>query len=200
MTLTVKFDQDLWLPIPREWPWEQYATFEAWRDDLVRVYAQAYDYTPDLQAWLAELLTGMVRSRGVNEHRFVFFPAPHEALAIVALYEIPRTTPLDAPEPSTESMLGLDDPTAVRPPAKVSFAGALGEGAKCMRFVETGDERSISGIAHWLWRLPDRDILMIVGDSNLSQFDTLQPALDDFARGIVLADAELEFSDEGSTA
>lgn len=199
MTLTVHYDRDLWLPIPNEWPWEHHVSFEAWRDELVRVYTDAYGYTPDLQTWLADLLTGLVRSVGANEHRFVFFPAPHEALAVVALYEIPRDSPLSDPVPSTGSMLGLDDTAAVRPPAKVSFTSALGAGEKCMRFIESGDERSISGVSHWLWRLPDRDILMIVGDSNLSQFDALQPMLDDFARSIELADAELAFTDERST-
>jgi hypothetical protein len=45
-------------------------------------------------------------------------------------------------------------------------------------------------VAHWVWRLPDRDVVVIVGDGDLPRFQRLQDAFDGLARSITAVDED----------
>lgn len=110
--------------------------------------------------------------------------------SFVSLYELPTTPGLDLTQ-----LLGLDDPSVIRPPVRAQFESAsLGTGEKSLRFV-TDDPRdsTVIGIAHWVWRLADRDILLVAGGAELADFDELQPYFDELARQIQLLDKNLSF-------
>lgn len=180
MTLQVDFDQDLWVYVPAEWPWEGFASMEQWRDTLVDALADAYSFDEPLRAWVSDVITGIVRSMDEGEHRFAYLSRPHEALAIASIYEWART------EATSEQLLGVDDPRALRAPVVKEFAGGrLGAGMKALRNpVDETDANTVSVVAHWVWRLPDRDVVMIVGDSDLPRFDALHDDFDALARAI----------------
>lgn len=181
MTLRVDFDQDLWVYVPTEWPWQQFSTLDEWRDALVAALGEAYGYDDELRAWLASTLEGMVRGCSPEEHRFAYLARPHDELALASVFEWARQEDL-----TRDDILGARDPLAVRPPALSDFdGGPLGTGAKCTRFVSDADGTGpITGVAHWAWRLPDRDIVMIVGDGDLPRFERLQEEFDALARAI----------------
>lgn len=185
MTLQVDFDQDLWLYVPGAWPWEGFPAIEQWRDALAGALAEAYGYDAPLREWVAATAEGLARGVEDDEHRFAYFSRPHEALGIASIYELAR-----AEEATAEQMLGVHDPAAVREVQVVPFEdGRLGPGLSATRHVadETG---AITVVAHWLWRLPDRDVLMIAGDPDLARFEMLREDYDTLARAIGTAPDE----------
>lgn len=200
MPLRVDFDRDLWLYIPTEWPWMGYPTLESWRDAVVSALADAYRYDASMRDWLSATLEGMVRGAAPHEERFAYMVRPHEVIGMASLYE--WATIADS---SLDDLLGVADPGAVRPPTVTPVEGAgLGPGTKAVRFVSDAQSNALAGspqaaptivgVAHWVWRLPDRDIILIAGDSDLVRFDELQVPLDDLARSISLVadDSDLE--------
>ena len=50
------------------------------------------------------------------------------------------------------------------------------------------EDGAINVVAHWVWRLPDRDVVMIVGDFDLARFETLRADYEALARAIGTAD------------
>tara|TARA_R110002020_G_scaffold429554_1_gene639161 strand:- start:426 stop:1028 length:603 start_codon:yes stop_codon:yes gene_type:complete len=190
MPLRVDFDRDLWLYIPTAWPWMGYPTLESWRDAVVLALADAYGYDASTRDWLSATLEGMVRGAGEGEERFAYMARPHEAIGVASLYEWATLV-----ETSLDDLLGVADDASVRPPVVTPIEGAgLGPGTKAVRFTgeaaaDSAAAPAIVGVAHWVWRLPDRDVILIAGDSDLVRFDELQPAFDDLARSIsVVAD------------
>lgn len=188
MPLRVDFDRDLWLYIPAEWPWMGHPTLESWRDAVVTAIADAYVYDAATRDWLSATLEGMVRGAGAGEERFAYMARPHEIIGMVSLYEWATLA-----GSSLDDLLGVTDDASVRPPVVTPVEGAgLGPGTKAVRFTgEAAPDASaaptIVGVAHWVWRLPGRDVILIAGDSDLVRFDELQPAFDDLARSISLA-------------
>ncbi|MDO8382659.1 MAG: hypothetical protein Q7T17_06740, partial [Microbacterium sp.] len=121
---------------------------------------------------------------------FAYMARPHEIIGMVSLYEWATLA-----ESSLDDLLGVTDDASVRPPVVTPIEGAgLGPGTKAVRFsgeaaADSAAAPAIVGVAHWVWRLPDRDVILIAGDSDLVRFDELQPAFDDLARSIsVVAD------------
>lgn len=194
MTLQVEMDRDSWVYVPSEWPWGPFETSVDWRDALVAAIGDAQGYGEGTREWLAATLDGIVASSDAQEHRFAYLAAPLADLAVVSVYELPR---YDAPD---DELLGVGDPTAVRPPVVAEFAGGgLGDGRKSLRFVADPDDAdSLSGIAHWVWRLDDRDVVMIVGDGDLARFQRLQDTFDALARAITTIDDPADTPAEGS--
>ncbi len=181
MSLHVDFDRDLWLYVPDSWPWEGYAGIEQWRDALADALAAAYGYDDAMREWVAATAEGLARGADEHEHRFAYFSRPHEALGIVSIYEMPRSDATD------EQMLGVGDATAVRPVQTAAFAdGRLGPGLTATRHV-ADEQGALTTITHWLWRMDDRDVLMIAGDPDLARFEALREDYDALARAIGLA-------------
>lgn len=179
MSLQVDFDPDLWLYVPDAWPWEGFATLEQWRDTLADALTAAHGYDPAMRQWVADTAEGLARGADEHEHRFAYFSRPHEALGIASIYEMPRI-----PEATEEQMLGVHDATAVRPVQITSFEGGrLGDGTTSTRHV-ADESGAITAITHWLWRLDDRDVLMIAGDPDIARFETLRDDYDALARAI----------------
>ncbi|WP_100814209.1 hypothetical protein [Microbacterium lacus] len=201
MPLRVDFDRDLWLYIPTEWPWMGYPTLENWRDAVVAALADAYGYDAATRDWLSATLEGMVRGAGEGEERFAYLGRPHESIGMVSLYEWATLA-----ESSLDDLLGVTDGASVRPPVVSPIEGAgLGPGTKAVRFTteaapEASSAPAVVGVAHWVWRLPDRDVILIAGDSDLVRFDERQPAFDDLARSISLvSDDSQSAREEGNT-
>lgn len=183
MTLHVDFDQDLWVYIPAEWPWEQFARLEDWSAALVGALGDAYGYDAPLRDWLTATLEGMSRGADEAEHRFGYLSRPHETLGLASVYELPSR-----PEISTEELVGVGDPRAVRPVVAQAFdGGRLGAGTTATRHV-ADEAGTVSAVTHWAWRLADRDVLMIAGDFDLPRFKALQVDYDTLARAIGRAD------------
>lgn len=183
MTLQVDFDRDLWVYVPTEWPWEQFAALEQWRDALVGSLGDAYGYDEPMREWLTATLEGLSRGAEAEEHRFAHLARPHEAIGIASIYELE-----DAPETSLDELLGVDDAAAIRPVEPETFVGGrLGDGHTATRHV-ADDEGAINVVAHWVWRLPDRDVVMVVGDFDLARFEMLRTDYDALARAIGTAD------------
>ena len=109
MTLQVDFDRDLWVYVPTDWPWEQFATLEQWRDALVRALGDAYGYDEPMREWLAATLDGLSRGADPEEHRFAYLARPHEVIGIASIYELEA-----APETSLDELLGVEDDAVAR--------------------------------------------------------------------------------------
>jgi len=181
MPLQVDFDRDSWLYVPTEWPWMSFGSLEEWRDAAVRAIGDAYGYDANLRDWLGATLEGLVRGCGPDEERFAYMARPHDLIGMVSLYEW-----ASSPDLTLEELLGATDPAAVRAPVTTPFAGgALGDGFKTLRFASDSTAADgIVGVAHWVWRTPDSDIVLIAGDSDLVRFQALQDSFDDLARSI----------------
>ncbi|MBD7957351.1 hypothetical protein H9651_06845 [Microbacterium sp. Sa4CUA7] len=184
MTLHVDFDQDLWLYVPGAWPWEGFTGIEQWRDVLAEALADAYRYDAPMREWVAATAEGLARGVEENEHRFAYFSRPHEALGIASIYELAR-----AEEATEEQILGVHDPAAVREVQVVPFEGRLGPGLSATRHV-ADESGAITVVTHWLWRLDDRDVLMIAGDPDPARFQALREDYDTLARAIGTAPDE----------
>ena len=196
MTLRVDFDRDLWLYVPTQWPWMGYARLEDWRDAVVAAVGDAHGYDRSLRDWLGATLEGMVRGATPGEERFAYLARPHETIGMASLYEW-----ASSPDAELDDLLGIRGDASIRPPQVTPIEGAgLGHGTKAVRFVDesrtnadagtagsAGRAATIVGVAHWVWRLADRDVIMIAGDADLARFDQLQGPLDDLARSISLA-------------
>ena len=183
MTLQVDFDRDLWVYVPTDWPWEQFATLEQWRDALVRALGDAYGYDEPMREWLAATLDGLSRGADPEEHRFAYLARPHEVIGIASIYELEA-----APETSLHELLGVEDDAVARPVEGQTFVGGrLGDGHTATRHV-IDEDGAINVVAHWVWRLPDRDVVMIVGDFDLARFETLRADYEALARAIGTAD------------
>ena len=75
-----------------------------------------------------------------------------------------------------------------RPVEGQTFVGGrLGDGHTATRHV-IDEDGAINVVAHWVWRLPDRDVVMIVGDFDLARFETLRADYEALARAIGTAD------------
>ena len=199
MTLRVDFDRDLWLYVPTQWPWMGYARPEDWRDAVVAAVGDAHGYDRSLRDWLGATLEGMVRGATPGEERFAYLARPHETIGMASLYEW-----ASSPDAELDDLLGIRGDVSIRPPQVTPIEGAgLGHGTKAVRFVDesrtnadagtagsagrSGGAATIVGVAHWVWRLADRDVIMIAGDADLARFEQLQGPLDDLARSISLA-------------
>ncbi len=183
MSLHVDFDRDLWVYVPAEWPWEQFRGVEEWSTALVNALGEAYGYDASMREWLDATLQGMSRGADADEHRFAYLARPHEVLGLASIYEQPVHADL-----SPEQLAGADDPRATRPVAAAPFEGGrLGRGLSAVRHL--ADENGIiTAVAQWVWRLDDRDVLMVVGDDDLARFELLRDDYDALARSIGTAD------------
>ncbi|WP_454141023.1 hypothetical protein [Microbacterium lacticum] len=124
---------------------------------------------------------GLSRSIDTGEHRYAYLTQPHVETAIASFYEWPHLDVDDA------ELQGARDVRAVRPAVTEPFhSAALGDGTLTLRHVADATSGTVSAVAHWVWRMPDRDIIMIVGDSDLPRFLRLRPLYDDLARVIDL--------------
>lgn len=183
MSLQVDFDQDLWLYIPTEWPWQQFATLEAWSGAITASLTDAYGYDAPMQDWVRALVEGMSRGADPEEHRFGYLSRPHEAIGMASIYELPGGA--DVPD---DELLGLTAGPTVRPVEAEAFEGGrLGSGLTSTR-EQIAEDGTISAVTHWLWRTPDRDVLMIAGDPDPGRFALLRGDYDALARAIGDAD------------
>ncbi|MBN9215780.1 MAG: hypothetical protein ABS62_11750 [Microbacterium sp. SCN 70-200] len=183
MTLHADFDRDLWVYVPTEWPWEGFDSLEEWSGTLVGALSEAYGYDTSMREWLTATVQGLSRSADENEHRFAYLSRPHEAIGIASIYELPAR-----PDTPLEELVGVGDPRATRPVVAAPFSGGrLGAGLSATRHV-TDDDGTVSVVTHWVWRLGERDVLMIVGDFDLARFEALRADYDTLARAIGMAD------------
>lgn len=151
--------------------------------------SNAHAYSNSVKEWLQTVLEGLVQNLGPAENRFVYFANPNAILNFVSLYEIPSQ------EESVEDLLGMGDAACIRPPKAVRFeSGSMDDGMKSLRFVTGASDRDITGIAHWVWRQDDSDIIMIAGGQNVAEFGMLQDEFDEFARSISVIDATFHFA------
>lgn len=178
MTLHVNADPARWMYIPSRFPWQGYDRVEEWSSTLVTVLTDLHGYDTDQQDLFRSYAEGLSRGIDTGEHRYGYLTQPHVEVAIASIYEWHR---LDA---SDDELLGTLDGRAVRPPTVESFqSDALGTGTVSVRHV--GDPGgTVSAVAQWLWRLPDRDIIMVIGDADVPRFLRLRPAYDELARAI----------------
>lgn len=178
MTLQVHADPARWMYIPAHFPWQGYARLEDWSATLVATLTELHGYDSDQQELFRGYAEGLSRGIEPGEHRYGYLTQPHVDVAIASFYEWDR---LDAED---DELLGLRDARAVRPPTVDTFTSeTLGAGAVSVRHVADPDG-TVSAVAHWLWRLPDRDIIMIVGDADVPRFLRLRPVYDELARAI----------------
>ena len=183
MSLHVDFDRDLWVYVPAEWPWEGFATLEQWTAALVGALGDAHGYDRPMREWLADTLAGMSRGADAHEHRFGYLSRPHEALGLASIYELPARRDV-----TSDDLLGVGDPRAARPVEAQAFdGGRLGPGHTATRHV-TDDDGALTAVTHWVWRRPDRDVLMIAGDADPARFAALRGDYDALARAIGTGD------------
>lgn len=178
MTLQVNADPSRWMYVPSRFPWQGYEQLEQWSAALVSTLTELHGYDTDQQSLFLAYAEGLSRSIDTGEHRYAYLTQPHVEVAIASFYEWHR---LDADD---DELLGVRDERAVRPAHVDSFqSDALGVGAVSVRHV-ADPAGTVSAVGHWLWRLPDRDIIMIVGDADIPRFLRLRPVYDELARAI----------------
>ncbi len=189
MTLRVDADPARWMYIPARFPWQGYERLEEWSEALVTTLTDLHGYDAGQQDLFRAYAEGLSRSTDTGEHRYAYLTQPHVEVAIASFYEWHR---LDVDD---DELLGVRDERAVRPPTVEAFESeALGTGAVSVRHI-ADPEGTVSAVAHWVWRLPDRDIIMIVGDADVPRFLRLRPVYDDLARAITIV-----ASDEGRSS
>ncbi|MCT9002694.1 hypothetical protein [Microbacterium memoriense] len=180
MTLQVNADPARWMYIPARFPWQGYAQLEDWSSTLVATLSDLHGYDTDQQDLFRAYAEGLSRGVETGEHRYGYLTQPHVEVAISSFYEWHR---LDVDD---DELLGLLDDRAVRPPTVEPFeSDALGVGAVSVRHVADPDG-TVSAVAHWVWRLPDRDIIMVIGDADIPRFLRLRPVYDELARAIAI--------------
>jgi hypothetical protein len=178
MTLHVAADPGRWMYIPARFPWQGYTGLEEWSAAVVAALADLHGYDADQRDLFRSFIEGLSRSIETGEHRYAYLSQPHAEVAVASIYEWHR---LDA---SDDDLLGVGDPRAVRPPVVEPFASEnLGAGSVSVRHV-ADPGGTVSAVAHWVWRLPDRDIILIVGDSDVPRFLRLRPVFDELARAV----------------
>ncbi|WP_298744387.1 hypothetical protein [uncultured Microbacterium sp.] len=178
MTLRVDADPARWMYIPSRFPWQGYARLEDWSATLVSVLSDLHGYDADQQDLFRSYAEGLSRGIDTGEHRYGYLTQPHVEVAIASVYEWHR---LDV---SDEELLGVLDERAVRPPTVEAFeSDALGTGAVSVRHVADPDG-TVSAVAHWVWRQPDRDIILVIGDADIPRFLRLRSVYDELARAI----------------
>src|SRR5690625_1636278 len=97
MALNIKWDRGVWLYVPSECPWQQFADAESWVTALVDAYREA-DLTEDEAEWLGDYVRGLRANNTAGAHRFAWFGDPTKVLLSVDVFE-------QAHDPS----LSLDD-------------------------------------------------------------------------------------------
>lgn len=181
MTLRVAADPARWMYIPARFPWQGYTRVEEWSAALLAALDDLHDYDTDQRGLIRAYAEGLSRSIDTGEHRYAYLTQPHVETAIASFYEWPHLDVDDA------ELQGARDVRAVRPAVTEPFhSAALGDGTLTLRHVADATSGTVSAVAHWVRRMPDRDIIMIVGDSDLPRFLRLRPLYDDLARAIDL--------------
>ena len=187
MTLKVDFDTDRWVYVPRDFPWNGYATADEWVTTVTRLASGAFEYGEDasgrLELFLRQLLAYPRMTPDL--HRFALLGAPDGSLEMVQVVE----TPTDEERP-TDSLLGLPEPDATRAPEVTTVHGGLGTGRRAVRYTRAdslGGDIVVS--VNWGWRTGGSDVVVMYGTSNLVHLDAVLPVLDEFAASISMADA-----------
>lgn len=179
MTIRVDADPARWMYVPARFPWQGYAAVEEWSDALMSALDDLHHYGADQREFIRAYAEGLSRSIDTGEHRYAYLTQPHVETAIASFYEWPH---LDVPD---EELQGAADPRSVRPAVTEPFESeALGAGTVTVRYVSEDPTGVVGAVAHWVWRQPDRDIIMIVGDADLPRFLRLRPLFDELARAI----------------
>lgn len=178
MTLQVNADPARWMYVPSRFPWQGHAELEDWSSTLISALTDLHGYDTDQQELFRAYAEGLSRSIDTSEHRYAYITQPHVEVAIASFYEWHH---LDVDD---DELLGLRDERAVRPPTVEAFASeSLGTGAVSVRHV-ADPGGTVAAVAHWVWRLPERDIIMIIGDADVPRFLRLRPVFDELARAI----------------
>lgn len=71
-------------------------------------------------------------------------------------------------------------------PELAPIVDALGTSIKSTRWVRTQAD-TIVRATNWVWRTPERDIVVTTGNSDMALAETLDPVIDELARTIRLA-------------
>lgn len=189
MTIRVDADPARWMYVPARFPWQGYAGVEEWSDALMSALDELHHYGSDQRELIRAYAEGLSRSIDTGEHRYAYLTQPHVETAIASFYEWPH---LDVPG---EELQGATDRAAVRPAVTEPFESeALGAGTVTVRYVAKEPNGVVGAVAHWVWRHPDRDVIMIVGDADLPRFMRLRPLFDELARAISVVPGDEERS------
>lgn len=184
MAIDMDYDLDRWVYVPNVFPWESFADEEQWADAVARAFGgEGRTAAPaELVDWLRAYLVGAVRNNRSGTIRFVHLPhitAPH---AIVDVYDLPRREDVALTDLTHENQ-----GPAVREPDVVPFASeTLGTGTKSTRWIRTAGD-TIVRATNWVWRTPERDIVVLTAGSDLPLAEALDPVVDELARSIRLA-------------
>lgn len=184
MAMYVDYDADRWLYVPNAFPWSDFADEEQW----AAAVAEAFDRGPrrrrppaDLLDWLRAYLTGAVRNNTGGAVRLLHLPTITSPTMIVDIYETPPDPALSLEDLTRQNEQPLTRPADVEP----FDSPHLGPGVKATRMVIHG-AGSIIWATNWVWRLDDRDIVMLTGTTDLPVAEAMVPILDTLARSIRL--------------
>lgn len=201
MPLRMTWDRALWLYLPVEFPWGEYATEDAWIARVTDSFAKARWKRRDLGD-LALYLRGLRANNRAGAHRFAWLADPRRVLASVDVFEVPHD-----PHVTLHEITGSDGvETDARPPVVVDVVAAgLGPGTRVERAMTvpiTTNERIGSGtgptevilMVFWVFRSEAADIFVTTTSKDPATLATLMPEIERLIDGI-----ELEAAAEGSS-
>ncbi len=184
MAVEMDYDLDRWVYVPNVFPWESFGDEEQWADAVAHAFGgEGRTAAPaELVEWLRAYLIGAVRSNRSGTIRFAHLPHIAAPQAIVDVYELPRRDDV-----ALKDLTHEDQGPRVRDPEVVPFDSEhLGAGVKSTRWVRTESE-AIVRATNWVWRTPERDIVVLTAGSDLPLAEALDPVVDELARTIRLA-------------
>ncbi|WP_084079438.1 hypothetical protein [Demequina sp. NBRC 110057] len=174
-------DFDVWLPIPTEWPWQDYPDVHTWADTVARAFGDAYDWSEQTRQWCIDAVTALSVDAPDDETRLAIIDPDANWVFFTAVL----WSPTDATA-SVEELAGAGDDSSLRGVELVPFVSpTLGEGIRGTRYVD--DESSshdVVGMVQHAFRAKGLDIVVMSSGYDLLLLQELVPALDDLARSI----------------
>ncbi|WP_129590474.1 hypothetical protein [Cryobacterium aureum] len=185
-TIRVDFDRDLWLYVPEEWPWNQFADLDDWAGTITRLLTDAYSLDQPTARWIDESLHSIATDRPETESRFVYLANPAEFVFFVSVLY-----PTSSPELTLDDLAAVHDPAATSAVMVTTFlSDLLGDGVRSIRYADVGEpDHDIAAIAQYAWQKNGLDVVMIAANFNIALLTELLPIVDDLARSISIVDA-----------
>ncbi|WP_104134841.1 MULTISPECIES: hypothetical protein [unclassified Cryobacterium] len=185
-TIRVDFDRDLWLYVPEEWPWNQFADLDDWAGTITVLLTDAYTLDAATARWIDESLHSIANDRPKTESRFVYLANPAESVFFVSVLY-----PARSPELTLDDLAAVHDPAATSAVAVTTFSSELlGDGVRSIRYADAGEpDHDIAAIAQYAWKGDDLDVVVIAANFNIALLTELLPIVDDLARSISIVDA-----------
>lgn len=179
--IKIACDYDMWLPVPKDWPWQDYRNVDAWADKVGQAFAEAYGWDQAARAWCTEAVKSLSESTGAEEWRHVYIDPEARWMYGVSVFWHPSRD-----DDTVEEFAGTGDPHAIRPIQRSDFVTEhLGTGVRTVRYVDSQTPRhEVIGILQFGFRVRGTDVLVVASSHDLVLHEELMPAVDDFVRTI----------------